>query len=133
LELFLQPLFSVGKFDHFYELKKGRTNSYNYYGENGSTVEYSENENIYRIDPDGSGPAEKMEIDNPDFNFKSLRANIVLRWEIRSGSVFYFVWTQEKVDDQNPGDFSFNKDFKNLLRDQPDNIFLIKYSHWFSI
>lgn len=133
LELFLQPLFSVGKYSNFKELKKGRTNSFNYYNYNGAQVEYNSNDNNYKIDPDGAGEAEPFEFDNPDFNIKSLRANLVLRWEINPGSIFYFVWTQEKTDDQNPGEMNFRKDFKNLLNDQPDNIFLVKYSHWFSI
>jgi len=133
LELFLQPLFSVGKYSNFKELKKGRTNSFNYYSYNGAKVDYNSEENNYKIDPDGAGEAKYFEFDNPDFNIKSLRANLVLRWEINAGSIFYFVWTQEKTDDQNPGEMSFRKDFKNLLNDQPDNIFLVKYSHWFSI
>lgn len=133
LELFVQPLFSVGNYRHFKELAESRSKKFRYYEDGTATVSFNGEDNVYKIDPDGSGPAEVFEFDNPDFNFKSLRANLVLRWEIRSGSVFYFVWTQEKTDDHDPGNMNFRKDFTSLLKDQPDNIFLIKYSHWFSI
>ena len=79
LELFLQPLFSVGKYSNFKELKKGRTNSFNYYNYNGAQVEYNSNDNNYKIDADGSGVAEPFEFDYRDFNFNSLGANLVLR------------------------------------------------------
>ena len=48
----------------------------------------------------GSGP---FTFENPDFNFKSLRLNTVLRWEWRPGSALYAVWTQARENSLNPG------------------------------
>lgn len=84
------------------------------------------------MDPDGAGPASSFSIWNPDFNYKSLRANAVFRWEYLPGSTIYFVWTNEKVDYETSGRFEFGRDMRTLLRDRPDNVFSIKLTYWFN-
>ena len=133
LQLYVQPLISVGDYNSFKELAKPGTKDYNVYGSNGSTIEYDKNNDEYTVDPDGSGPAEKFTFDNPDFNFKSIRANLVLRWEFLPGSAFYFVWQNNKENYDDPGSFYFKRDFKNLISARPDNIYLIKFSYWMDI
>lgn len=133
LQLFLQPLFVVGNYDAFNELSRPKSLDYAYYGENGSSINYNSADETYTIDPDGSGKSEKFEISNPDFNFKSLRSNLVLRWEVLPGSIFYLVWTHDKMNFQNPGEFEMSRDFRNLMLEKPDNIFLMKFSYWFDI
>ena len=56
---------------------------------------------IYTVDPAAarSGP---FTFENPDFNFKSLRLNTVLRWEWRPGSALYAVWTQARENSAQP-------------------------------
>jgi len=68
----------------------------------------------------------------PDFNFKSVRANAVFRWEYLPGSTLYFVWTNEKMNYESRGDFSLGRDFDNLLRTTPDNVYSIKLTYWFN-
>ncbi len=133
LQLFLQPLFSVGKYDNFKELAKPRSMEHNIYGENGSTISYDSKEEEYTVDPDGSGVAKTFSFDNPDFNFKSLRGNMVLRYEVLPGSVFYLVWTHNKTNDMYPGRMRIGRDFEELWNEEADNIFMIKYSHWLDI
>ena len=57
---------------------------------------------LYTIDPDGEGEARSFRLAVPDFNFKSLRVNAVLRYEFRPGSAAYVVWTQRRQDGKNP-------------------------------
>ncbi|MBC7364425.1 MAG: hydrolase, partial [Candidatus Aminicenantes bacterium] len=83
----------------------------------------------YLIDPDGSGPASSFSIYNPDFNYKSLRGTVVLRWEYRLGSLLYLVWTQNRADYSNPGDFSLGRDLRNLFTSPGDNVFLLKITY----
>jgi hypothetical protein len=66
LQLFLQPLFAVGNYGNFKELAEPGTINYNHYDKDGAEVQYDDNEEVYNIDPDGSGPAEQFSIDNPD-------------------------------------------------------------------
>jgi hypothetical protein len=89
------------------------------------------NDGIYTVDPDGQGPSPSFSFRNPDFNLKSLRGTVVLRWEYRPGSTIYFVWTQNRADYANPGDFNFGRDFGDLLGAKGDNIFLFKINYRF--
>jgi hypothetical protein len=86
----------------------------------------------YEADPDGSGPAQPITFDNPDFNTKSLRGNAVLRWEYLPGSTLYLVWTQSRSDDEDIGVFQFRHSFQRLWKAHPDNIFMIKMTYWWS-
>jgi hypothetical protein len=84
------------------------------------------------VDADGSGPSQPYSFSNPDFNFKSLRGNAVLRWEYRPGSALYLVWTQSRSDNENFGDFQFNHSITRLWSARPDNIFMVKFTYWWS-
>ena len=71
--------------------------------------------------------------ENPDFNFQEFRSNFVLRWEYKTGSTFYFVWTNTSSvydDVYNP---SIVESFKNISKVKAQNAFMIKLSYWFSL
>ena len=130
LQAYLQPFIAVGKYERFKELAKPRSYEFNVYGENGSTIE--EKDGYYQVDPDGAGPAPSFIIPKPDFNYKSLRGTVVLRWEYLPGSTLYLVWTQNRADFSNPGEFNFGRDFVNMLKAPGDNIFLVKVTYRWS-
>lgn len=130
LQLYAQPYFTTGDYNSFKEYSSPRSLDYKDYGSNGSTLSYDPTSDSYTADPDGSGAASSFSFGNPDFNFKSLRGNLVLRWEYNPGSVFYFVWTQDKTDFQNPADFSLGRDFSNLIDAESNNIFMVKFTYW---
>ncbi|MDI6845793.1 MAG: DUF5916 domain-containing protein [Candidatus Saccharicenans sp.] len=131
LQVYLQPYIGVGKYDRFKQLNLPRSYDYLIFGENGSTIEYQNG--FYRLDPDGAGPAPTITIYNPDFNYKSLRGTVVLRWEYRLGSLIYLVWTQNRADYKNPGDFSLGRDLGDLFTAPGDNVFLIKFTYRFNL
>ena len=133
LQLYLQPLLAVGEYEQFKELARPKKYEYNIFGEDGSTISYSDSDEEYAVDPDGPGPAPSFSFGNPDFNFKSLRGTIVLRWEYLPGSILYFVWTQNRADYAHPGDFNFSRDLGDLFTAPGDNIFLIKISYRWNI
>jgi len=128
LQFFAQPLISVGKYDNIKELKKPGTYSFLVYGQDGSTFDKT----TYIADPDGAGPAPPIDIGNPDFNFVSMRGNAVLRWEYSPGSVVYFVWTQSRFSYAYNSMFGLGHAASGIFDLHPDNIFLIKLTHWFS-
>ncbi|MBM4166273.1 MAG: carbohydrate binding family 9 domain-containing protein [Ignavibacteria bacterium] len=133
LQLYIQPLISVGSYNKFKELKKPATYTFNNYGENGSTISYNAGNDKYTVDPDGSGAAEPFVFSNPNFNFKSLRGNAVLRWEFLPGSTMYLVWTRGSENYDDAGNFSFGRDLKNLLgKPNYENVFLMKFSYWWN-
>lgn len=133
LQLYIQPLISVGDYERYKELSNPSSLEFNVFGENGSTISYNEEDSKYEVDPDAGGPAEKLTFDNPDFNLKSLRGNLVLRWEVLPGSVFYFVWTHNRDNSDNPGDLRFGRDLGKLWRSASDNVLMVKFSYWLNM
>jgi hypothetical protein len=129
LQLYVQPLISAGDYTNYKELAYPGTYDFNNFGEGNSTYDPDEG----TADPDGDGPAEPIEIGNPDFNIRSFRGNAVLRWEYLPGSVIYFVWTQTRSAVEEIGDFQFDRAFSSMMLLEPDNIFMIKITYWFNM
>ena len=130
LQLYIQPLFAIGKYSSFKELTKSASYDYKEYGTENTSISYNSNEEEYTINPDVNGSGNTFTISKPDFNFKSLRANLILRWEVQPGSIFYFAWSHDRTNFDDPGEFDLNRDFKNLWNAESDNVFLIKFSYW---
>jgi len=130
-QVYLQPYLAVGQYAGFKELARPRTFDFNLYGSNGSTI--SADAGSYSVDPDGPGPAAAFTFADPDFNFKSLRGTMVLRWEYGPGATIFLVWTQNRSDESHPGDFDLGRDLRNLFAASGDNIFLLKITYRFSL
>ncbi|MDE2773291.1 MAG: DUF5916 domain-containing protein [Gemmatimonadota bacterium] len=136
LELYVEPFLSSGRYQPPKELAAPRTFEFNEYGSDVGTMERLPS-GEYRIDPDGSGPAEAFDVSNRSFNFRSLLGNAVFRWEWRPGSALFLVWQQSRsvrLRPTSPGDrigeFDFGHDVRELFRVHPDNIFQIKVNYW---
>ena len=130
VQAYLQPFVAVGRYDRFKELARPSAYAYNIYGENGSTIDFADG--LYTVDPDGENPAAAFSFGNPDFNMKSLRGTVVLRWEFRPGSLLYFVWTQNRANYAHPGDLRLWRDLNDLMTAPGDNILMLKISYFWN-
>ena len=128
-QVYLQPLISHGSFANFKELSRPKSYAFDVYS--GERIIHADGS--FEIDPDGSGPAASFSFDNPEFNFKSLRGNAVLRWEYRPGSALYLVWTQSRWDDAYEEPFSFNRSAELLWDARADNILMLKATYWLGL
>jgi hypothetical protein len=137
LQAYLQPLVAMGDYSRPKELARGGTRDFSVYGvDNGSTAEYrpdADADQRWLITPDGNNPGNTFTLADRDFNFKSLKVNLVLRWEYGPGSTFYFVWTQDRVNFDNPGSFDLGRDTRSLLDAPGENIFMVKVAQYFSL
>ncbi len=137
LQVFMQPLISSGKYTNMKEFTRPGSFVFRNFGLNGSTMNTNNdpqgNITSYDIDPDGAGSSPTVNVGNPDFNFTSLRGNAVLRWEYRPGSTVYLVWTQNRSDYLNDGQFQFRRSFNRLVSAKADNIFMLKFTYWFNV
>ncbi|MFO7369224.1 MAG: DUF5916 domain-containing protein, partial [Bacteroidales bacterium] len=70
---------------------------------------------------------------NPDFNFYQFRSNLVFRWEYKPGSQIYLVWSNDKTEYLNPGGYAIHNMADRISGAAPNNIFLVKFSYWFSL
>ena len=67
---------------------------------------------------------------DPDFNTKSLRGNVVLRWEYVRGSTLFVVWDLSQADYSRPGLFRPWSDFGTAFGAEPTHTLMVKVSYW---
>jgi hypothetical protein len=94
-------------------------------------ITYVESANAYRVTEAGGGPA--YVFGNPDFSFRQFRSNLVARWEWKPGSSLFVVWSQGRTSEVPAWEDSFADNWSQLWRAEPDNVFLVKASYWFSL
>jgi uncharacterized protein DUF5916/cellulose/xylan binding protein with CBM9 domain len=70
---------------------------------------------------------------DPDFNRKSLRGNIVLRWEYVRGSTLFFVWNMSTLDLTRPGVFTPFDDLGSAFRADGPHVFMVKMTYWLGL
>src|SRR5207245_9206382 len=89
---------------------------------------------VYTVHADGAlPPQDTIQFSNPDFRVRSLRSNAVLRREYRPGSTLFVVWTQSRHGDFGDPSFDLTRDLgRELLRDRPTNVLLVKLNYWLS-
>jgi hypothetical protein len=97
------------------------------YGTDGTTIVQLPSGD-YRV-TDG---ASTFVIANRDFNVRSYRSNVVLKWEWRPGSTLYVVWQQNRASQTNEGSHVSAGDLFDSWSAPGDNIFLVKSTIWLS-
>ena len=71
--------------------------------------------------------------DNPDFNRKSVRSTVVLRWEYVRGSTLFAVWNLSTSDElARKGIFSPFRDLRGAFGAPGTSTFAVKLSYWFA-
>jgi hypothetical protein len=103
LQLYMQPFISAGDYDGYRALTAAGTRDYEPYAYSGG---------------------------DPDFNFRSLRGSVVLRWEFRPGSALYLAWNENRADAAPIGDFRFGRDLRAIPSAPSHDVFLVKLSYW---
>ena len=79
--------------------------------------------------------SERLLSGNPDFIRRSLRGNVVLRWEYQPGSALFLVWTQnrrESAEEDGPV-FAPFRGIRESFADEGENIFLLKINYWIGV
>jgi hypothetical protein len=134
VEYYGQPFVSAGKYTDFKRIMvpdaDAFSDRYRLYAED--EIVYNVGDNGYSVDEDTDGTVD-YSFDNPDFNFRQFRSNLVIRWEYLPGSTLFLVWSQGRTSDATSGLFSYGEDMKELFNIVPHNVFLLKFSYWFSL
>jgi len=134
LEYYGQPFVWAGNYTNFNRTTSTNASKFKdrYHIFTANEIKYTANENTYAITEDGNSIPE-YSITNPNFNFRQFRSNLVIRWEYSPGSTVFLVWSQGRTSSDTNGSFEYGQDMKDLFAIQPHNVFLIKFSYWFSI
>jgi hypothetical protein len=127
LDVYAEPFAASGAYTGFGEMIRPREMNLRMYGTDGTTIVRQ---------PDGSytvtDGASSFTINNPDFNTRSYRSNVVLRWEWRPGSTFFVVWQQNRAGASNSGAQVGVDDLFDSWSIPGDNILLLKSTIWLS-
>ncbi len=129
IQYYGQPFISAGSYSYFKRITHPRA-SQRYQVFTGRVIRLEEDQ--YLIDENGDGQND-YSFDNPDFNFRQFRSNLVMRWEYRPGSTLFFVWSQSRTGYDASGWFNLKNDMNDLFSVWPDNVLLIKANYWFSL
>ena len=124
------PFVSKGSYSAFKRVTHPEAENYSGRFSEFSEVRYSSE--LYELDEDNDHITD-YSIGNPDFDFCQFRSNLVLRWEYRLGSFFYFVWSSDQTGNYGYTGTSFSDSYRKMFSIYPKNIFLIKLSYWFSV
>jgi hypothetical protein len=126
LQYYGSPYASIGKYDSYRIVNQSKSKDLN---ERYTPLTI---EGDVLVDEDGNELLD-LSTENPDFNFQEFRSNFVLRWEYKTGSTFYFVWTNTRSNYEDVYNPSIANSFKNISNVTAQNAFMIKFSYWFSL
>lgn len=131
LQLYAQPFVSAGSYKEFMEVADPRAGRFDdrFHTYAAAKLAYDAVEEAYRVDRDGDGSVD-FSFDDPNFNFKELRSNLVLRWEYRPGSTLFLVWSQDRTAFHRDRTIALSRDLDRLLSTAGTNVFLLKVNYW---
>jgi hypothetical protein len=129
-----QPFIAAGKYSDFNRITNNLADDYTdrFHTFSGDEITYYKDYDYYAIDEDLDSEEDYF-WEDPDFNVKEFRSNLVARWEYIPGSTVFLVWSQSRDGSDPTGDFSLNKDIGDLLDITPYNVFLVKFSYRFGL
>jgi hypothetical protein len=125
IDVYADPFAASGRYYDYGELLAPSSIDRIVYGTSATTLDLTATND--RIVTAGTST---FTLTNRDFNVRSFRSNVVLRWEWRPGSTMYAVWQQNR-DARDPiGARIGLGDVFRSVRAPGSNIFLLKTSFW---
>ena len=125
LDVYAEPFASSGRYYDFGELMRAGGRERLLYGAAGTSVDLQASGD--RIVTTGDGT---FTLKNRDFNLRSMRSNVVLRWEWRPGSTLYLVWQQNRELRRDVGTSAGFADVFHSLTAPGSNFLSVKTSFW---
>jgi hypothetical protein len=125
LDVYAEPFAASGDYDRFGELLAARSRHLLYYGTGATTLAPLADGS--QLITDG---ADSFTLANADFNVRSFRSNIVLRWEWRPGSTLFVVWQQNRSGEVRAGDHVGIGDLFGSFSAPGDNVLAVKTTLW---
>ena len=127
LESYVEPFAASGSFHGFGQLAAAGSRDLRFYGTSGTTI--ARNADGSHTVTDG---AASFDIEPLDFNERSFRSNVVLRWEWRPGSTAFLVWQQDRSAER-----AFRParpaDLFDAFNTRGDNFLALKISYWLAL
>ncbi|MGH7537389.1 MAG: DUF5916 domain-containing protein [Gemmatimonadales bacterium] len=129
LEAYVEPFASSGRYSGFGELAVPRDFALRTYGTAAGTSITRNGDTTYTV-TDGPGT---VSFDVPDFDVRSFRSNLVLRWEWLPGSTLFLVWQQDRFSSGIPRRNVRPDGLWDAFRAPGDQFAAIKVSYWIGV
>jgi hypothetical protein len=127
LESYIEPFAASGRFFNYGELAAAGSRELRTYGTAGTTAERTDDGLRVR---DGG---ERFTLDIDDFNVRSFRTNLVVRWEWRPGSTAFLVWQQSLASETPDGRLVRPSGLWQALSARGDNFLVVNVSYWLPV
>ncbi len=124
------PYASVGRYDDFRKVNVSKSLNFD---ERFSPLFINETSGDKILLDENNNMLLNLNLVSPDFNFQEFRSNFVARWEYKTGSTLYLVWTNTRTRYQNVYEPSVFDSLKGIHKVKAENAFMLKLSFWFSI
>lgn len=135
IQFYAMPFISAGKYSEFKRITDPKAEEFydRFIQYADEQVFYDREYEIYNIDENMDGRFD-IRFDQPNYNAFDFNSNLVIRWEYRPGSIVYLVWSQNRSESFNNGNFNLREDIKTLfLETYPRDVFLVKFSYRFGL
>jgi hypothetical protein len=130
LDVYAEPFAASGRYSDVGELRAPRASDVIVYGTSTSGTTVS-------VQPDGSRlvteGGQSFTLNPLDFNVRSFRSNVVLRWEWRPGSTLFLVWQQDRRGGTETGQHVGVGDLFGAFDHPGTNFFVVKTSFWLPV
>jgi hypothetical protein len=127
LDFYGEPFAASGRYLSFGDLTAAATREIRTFGTGGTDALRLEDGTLQVIEGTTS-----FLVRNRDFNVRSFRSNLVLRWEWRPGSLLYVVWQQDRAHEEMGGSRASVGDMLRSFGTRGTHVFAVKASLWMS-
>ncbi|MBI1875344.1 MAG: hypothetical protein HYS05_15860 [Acidobacteria bacterium] len=128
LDLYAEPFASSGRYYDFGELLAPAVRDRLVYGTSGMVIQ-RQSDGTHIVTAGES----RFTLKARDFNVRSFRSNLVLRWEWRPGSTLYVAWQQDRAASEILGTHVGWGDMFRSLAAPGANYFVVKTSFWLPV
>ena len=125
VDLYAEPFAASGRYEGFGELPASRARDLRFYGTDGTTIDLRADGSRVVTDGDAS-----FTLRDQDFDVRSFRSSLVLRWEWRLGSTLHLVWQQDRRTSEPWNGGAGLGDVLRSLGTPGRNVFAVKLSYW---
>ena len=132
LQLYAQPFVATGGYRDFGRADATRAAAFADRFARFAADRLTRADDTYLVDEDGDG-ATDYSFAVPDFAFRELRANLVVRWEYRPGATAFAIWSHGQSDAVTEGSFDLGRDLAGLATAPAEDVVMVKVNYWMGL
>jgi hypothetical protein len=130
LQAYAQPYIASGRYEELKDVDNPGARRYADRFHVLAPGEYTLADAVYSVQRNGA----TYRFDQPDFNFRQLRSNVVLRWEYLPGSTVFAIWSHGQTSDAfDDGRFRLGRDLADLGTAASENVVMVKVNYWIGL